>query len=167
MVSSSTGASARSPGGRGERPGHAPGAGVLIATGSFGPQLPASRVAGALARGLHAAGMPTPDLAPMASPRRRGSRLNELLDALAFDARMRGARALIIGERRLHKRTLADSVAFELATRARQAGVPAYGVTAENRLDLFDARMLDLQAIVQAADERALARAARRLATLI
>ncbi len=65
----------------------------------------------------------------------------------------------MIAEPRLHEQTLAGSVAFEIATRARQGGVPAYAVTGENLLDSFDARILDLQTIIEARDS---SRAARR-----
>ena len=80
---------------------------------------------------------------------------------------MRSARAVILGEQRLRERTLAGSVTFEIASRARQAGVPAYAVTAQNRLDSFDARILDLQVILEASGPRALERAGRRLAELL
>jgi glycerate kinase len=59
------------------------------------------------------------------------------------------------------------SAVFEIATRARQAGVPAYAVAGENALSLFDARILDLQVILQARDTRALRRAGEKLAGLI
>ena len=81
-----------------------------------------------------------------------------------FDARMRRARAVVLAEWRLEERTLAGSPAFEIATRARQAGVPAYALTATNGLSPFDARILDLQAILEASTPRALQAAARRLA---
>jgi hypothetical protein len=45
--------------------------------------------------------------------------------------------------------------------------VPAYAVTAHNRLDRFDARILDLQAIVEGSEARSLRAAGRRLADLI
>jgi hypothetical protein len=45
--------------------------------------------------------------------------------------------------------------------------VPAYAVTATNRLSAFDARMLDLQVILEASTARALQAAARRLAKLV
>ncbi len=89
-----------------------------------------------------------------------------LLDEVDFDRRMRAARAVVIAVALLQERALAGSLAFEIATRARQAGVPCYAVAGENRLDPFDARILDLQAILQAADERALVAAGRRLAEL-
>jgi hypothetical protein len=45
--------------------------------------------------------------------------------------------------------------------------VPAYAVTAENGLDCFDARILDLQVILEAGSARALTAAGTRLAELI
>jgi hypothetical protein len=128
-------------------------------------------VAEAIARGLRAGGMPAADVCPLDIARRGGAQsararreLFEQLQTLGFDERMRRARALIVAERRLQEPTLERSAAFELATRARQAGVPAYAVTAENRLDCFDARILDLQLILVASTPRALAAAGRKLA---
>jgi glycerate kinase len=79
----------------------------------------------------------------------------------------RGRRSSRVAQARLREDTLAGSAAFELATRARQAGVPAFGITAENRLDSLDARILDLQAILEASTARALEAAGRKLASLI
>jgi glycerate kinase len=59
------------------------------------------------------------------------------------------------------------SAVFEIATRARQAGVPTYAVAACNDLSLFDARILDLQVILRARDTRALRRAGEKLAGLV
>jgi glycerate kinase len=73
-----------------------------------------------------------------------------VLEELGFDLRMRAARAVIVGERRLDRATLAGRVAGEIATRARQAGVPCHAIVCENAIDRFDARILDLQAIVVA-----------------
>jgi glycerate kinase len=139
----------------------------LIATGSFGPALPAGRVAAALARGLQAGGLPAAELCLLPAELEIGGEVRAGLDALHFDARMRRARAVVLGEWLLEGRTLAGSAAFEIATRARQAGVPAFAVTGENRLDSFDARMLDLQAILTARSTRALAAAGRELARLM
>jgi len=80
---------------------------------------------------------------------------------------MRSARAVVVGAPRLHERTLAGSVTFEIATRARQSGVPAYAVTAENALEPFDARILDLQLVLRAGSSSALAAAGRRLASIV
>ncbi|MGH2917128.1 MAG: glycerate kinase, partial [Solirubrobacteraceae bacterium] len=73
-----------------------------------------------------------------------------ILDALGFDARMRAARAVVVGETRLDAGTLRGRVAGEIATRARQAGVPCHAVVGRSELDRFDARILDLQAILEA-----------------
>ncbi len=128
---------------------------LLLAVCPFGGELEATRVASAIARGVRAAGMAAPDLCPIE-------------DALPadFDTRMRRARAVVLGAKRLEERTLAGSPVFELATRARQAGVPAYAVTAHNALAPFDARILDLQLVIEARDTRGLVAAGRRLATL-
>jgi glycerate kinase len=86
------------------------------------------------------------------------------LGAARYDERMRAARALVVCERSLVPATLAASLAFELATRARQAGVPAFAVCEDNELGSFDARLLDLQAILTARGTRGLRAAGRRLA---
>jgi hypothetical protein len=83
------------------------------------------------------------------------------------DLRLRAARALVVGEPVLDDRTLLRSVAGELATRARQAGVPCHAVTRENHLDRFAARILDLQAIVEGSSDAELEAAGRELAPLI
>jgi len=139
----------------------------LIATGSFGSGLPAARVAAALACGLRAGGLPAADLCPIPAALARSGDVRAGLDSLGLDMRMRRARAVILGEWRLAQETLVGSVAFEIATRARQSGVPTYAVTGENRLEDFDARILDLQTILTARSTRALAAAGRRLARLI
>jgi glycerate kinase len=146
----------------------------LVAAGAFGAGLDAARVAEAIARGLRAGGMPAADVCPLDIAGRDGAQsaqdrreLLERLQALGFEERMRRARALIVAERHLQEPTLERSAAFELATRARQAGVPAYAITRENRLNCFDARILDLQLILVAATPRALAAAGRKLARLL
>jgi glycerate kinase len=138
----------------------------LIVTGAFGAGLPAPRVAAALARGLRAGGLPDPDVCALPADLERDGALRAG-HALRLDLRMRLARCVILGEWQLDERTLAGSAAFEIATRARQSGVPAYAVTGENRLSAFDARMLDLQLILTARSARALTAAGRRLASRI
>jgi glycerate kinase len=130
---------------------------LLIAVEPFGEGLSAERAAAAIGRGLQA-GDPSlgVDLCPI-EPTVPGG----------FDVRMRAARAVVVGAERLDERTLVGSAVFEIATRARQAGVPAYAVTAENHLSLFDARILDLQVILQARDTRALRRAGEKLAGVV
>ncbi len=84
----------------------------------------------------------------------RGARLVAgvpfVLEALDFDMRMRAAHALVVGEDRLDRSTLRGRVTGEVATRARQSGVPCHAVVGADALDRFDARILDLQAIIEA-----------------
>jgi glycerate kinase len=79
-----------------------------------------------------------------------------VLSALGFDARMRAARAVVVGEGRLDATTLEGKIAGEIATRARQAGVPAHAIVGANGLDRFGARILDLQVILEAGTRDAL-----------
>jgi glycerate kinase len=90
-----------------------------------------------------------------------------ILDAVGFDARMRAARAVVTGEGRLDQQSLAGKAVSEVATRARQAGVPCHAIVGERRLDAFDARILDLQAVLEARTEAELEAAGERLAALV
>ncbi len=110
---------------------------VLIAAQDFGKGLDGARVAEAIGRGLTAAG---PEFEADPCP-------IEVLPA-NLDARMRHARAVVIAARHLdHETLLRRDNACEVATRARQAGVPCYAVAARVGLDLFEARILDLQVV--------------------
>ena len=146
---------------------------LLIACAPFGPRLSATTAARAIARGLVDGGLPEPDVCPLpiagagAGGHDSGGELREILEALGFDARMRRARAVVVGAALLEERTLDGSVTFEIATRARQSGVPAYAVTGEDALDAFDARILDLQVILEARSSRGLASAGFKLAQLV
>lgn len=73
-----------------------------------------------------------------------------ILDALSFDARMRAARAVILGEGRIDAQSMDGKITGEIATRARQAGVPCFAIVGTNQLDAFEARMLDLQRVIAA-----------------
>jgi glycerate kinase len=142
---------------------------VLIAMEPFGDGLSAERAGAAIGRGLRA-GDPTLGIDPCPIEPAVGKEhrnVGELLEALDFDARMRAARAVVVGAERLDEHTLLGSATFEIATRARQAGVPAYAVAVENSLNPFDARILDLQVVLQARDTRALRRAGKKLAAVV
>lgn len=139
----------------------------LLVAGAFGGGLSAPDVAAAIARGLRAGGVPAPDIFSINPAHEHGADARAFLDAHDFDARMRRAWAVIVAAAQLREQTLTGSATFEVATRARQAGVPAYAITGENRLAAFDARILDLQLIVEASNARALAGAGRRLAPLL
>lgn len=129
---------------------------VLVAAEGFGARLDADRVAAAVSAGLCHTGVLHADPYP----------LGESLDP-GFDARMKAARAVVIAAPRLDERTLLGSLPFEIATRARQGGVPAYAIARENELVPFDARILDLQVVIRARSERALTQAGVRLAEVI
>jgi glycerate kinase len=73
-----------------------------------------------------------------------------VLDAVGYDTRMRRALAVITGEGSLDRQSLVGKLVSEVATRARQAGVPCHAVVGRNRLDLFEMRILDLQLVVEA-----------------
>jgi len=109
--------------------------------------------AGGLAGGLHAA---------------LGARLESgaafVLEALGTDARMRAARAVVVGEGRLDATTLEGKVAGELAFRARQAGVPCHAIVGSRAIDAFDVRILDLQAVLEATTLEEVERAGSALA---
>jgi glycerate kinase len=73
-----------------------------------------------------------------------------VLAAVDYDARMRAARAVVTGEGRLDRQSLVGKIVSEVATRARQAGVPCHAVVGSNALELFDLRILDLQLVLEA-----------------
>lgn len=129
---------------------------LLVACESFDGELDALQVARAIGRGLCRGNADlSVDLCPV--------------DALPvdFDIRLRGARAVVLAAGHLdHETLIRGGGAFEIATRARQAGVPAYAVTRHNALDLFEMRILDLQAVLEARDAKELEAAGRKLAQL-
>jgi glycerate kinase len=90
-----------------------------------------------------------------------------VLKAIGFDERLRAARAVIVGEGRLDATTLEGLVAGEIATRARQAGVPCHAIVGANAIDRFGARILDLQVILEAGTREELAAAGERLGRML
>ncbi len=90
-----------------------------------------------------------------------------VLDALDFDRRLRASRAVIVGEGRLDATSLHGKIAAEIATRARQQGVPAHAIVGSCALERFDARILDLQEILEAGDEASIEDAAASLVRVI
>jgi glycerate 2-kinase len=90
-----------------------------------------------------------------------------VLDAVAFEQRMRSARAVITGEGKLDQQSLAGKAVSEVATRARQAGVPCFAVVGRRELDSFGMRILDLQAVLEAGTPNELEQAGRALVKLI
>src|SRR5579875_1911739 len=90
-----------------------------------------------------------------------------VLSAVAYDLRMRAARAVITGEGRLDRQSLVGKIVSEVATRARQAGVPCHAVVGSNALDLFDLRILDLQLVLEASTPAELEAAGAELGAAI
>jgi hypothetical protein len=80
---------------------------------------------------------------------------------------MLASRAVVIAVPALAESTLAGSAAFEVATVARQSGVPCYAVAASAELNTFDLRILDLQLVLRARGAVTLRRAGELLAELI
>ncbi len=141
---------------------------VLVLAGPLGGRLDGERAGAALARGLEAEERLECDICALRTDLgTRSEDASKTLDGVDFDRRMRAARALVIVCSRLDDRTLAGSIAFEAATRARQSGVPAYAVAGHNALDPFEARIVDLQTVLQASTARALSVAGKELATIV
>lgn len=140
---------------------------VLLAGAQLGGVASAQRALDAISGGLEDAGLPGPDVCALPEGIGQGPELQALLDELRFDARMRSARALILVVGSLREQELAGSAAFELATRARQAGVPCYAIARESRLNAFDMRIMDLQLVLEARTPNALLKASKKLAELV
>jgi glycerate kinase len=90
-----------------------------------------------------------------------------ILDRLDFDRRMRAARCVVTGEGQLDQQSLAGKAISEVATRARQAGVPCHAIVGRRALDAFGLRILDLQAVSEASTLRQIEGAARRMGGVI
>jgi glycerate 2-kinase len=90
-----------------------------------------------------------------------------VLNAIGYDARMRAARAVVTGEGRLDRTSLVGKAVSEVATRARQAGVPCHAVVGANALEPFDARILDLQLVLEAGTLEQLEAAGAQIGELI
>ncbi len=87
-----------------------------------------------------------------------------VLDMVGFDERMRGAAFVVTGEGRIDRQTLQGKIVGEVATRCRQAGVACHAVVGARGLDAFEARILDLSTITEAATLDELEAAGRALA---
>ena len=133
---------------------------ALVAPAAFEGTFTAAEVAAAIARGLRAGGQPALEL-----PLPDGG--GEVLDAIGFDAAMRGARYVVTGEGRIDEETLAGNLVGEVATRCRQAGVGCHAVVGAELLDLFGERVLDIGSVRSARTLEELERAGRDLAQVL
>jgi glycerate kinase len=92
-----------------------------------------------------------------------------VLDAVGFDALAHDAFAVVTGEGRLDEQTIGGKLLFEVATRARQGGVPCYAVVGQDNLDAFEHRLMNVEVEAASrngtvASERDVEQAARRVA---
>jgi glycerate 2-kinase len=86
-----------------------------------------------------------------------------VLDAIGFDARMRGAAFVVTGEGSLDEQTLQGKIVGELATRCRQGGVPCHAIVGRNRMAPFGERIIDLASVTEASTLAELRRAGAAL----
>jgi len=86
-----------------------------------------------------------------------------VLDQMDFTERMRASRAVITGEGSLDRQTLLGKAVGEVATRARQAGVPCHAIVGRKVMTEFDARILDFESVVEAGSVEDVAEVAERL----
>lgn len=90
-----------------------------------------------------------------------------VLDQVDFPARMRASRAVITGEGSLDRQTLLGKAVGEVATRARQAGVPCHAIVGRMEMTEFDARILDFESVTEAGSANDVADAAERLVAVL
>ena len=139
---------------------------ALLACEAFSARLKAGAVAAALADGLTDGGAPPPDAVEL--PPGGGDReAAAWLERESFHTRMLAARAVVVAVPALSADTLAGSAAFEVATLARQSGVPCYAVAASVHLNAFDLRILDLQVVLRARGPSGLRSTGERLARMV
>ncbi len=90
-----------------------------------------------------------------------------VLDALGFDARLRAAQAVILGEGRLDDQTRQGKVVDEAAARALAAGVPCHAIVGQDALGPAGTRGLGLGRVLTATTLGELQQQARTLATVL
>jgi glycerate kinase len=73
-----------------------------------------------------------------------------VLDAIGFDALMRGSAFVVTGEGSLDEQTLEGKIVGEVATRCRQGGVTCHAIVGRNQLDPFGQRIIDLASVTEA-----------------
>ena len=86
-----------------------------------------------------------------------------VLDTLGFDARAHVSRAVVTGEGRLDRQSLAGKAMGEVAVRCRQRGVPCHAVVGSDALPPFEHRLLDLATVDEATTLAEIEAAARAL----
>jgi glycerate 2-kinase len=90
-----------------------------------------------------------------------------VLDALGFDARAHASRAVVTGEGRLDRQTLAGKAVGEVAVRCRQRGIPCHAVVGSDGLPPFEHRLLDLATVDEGTTLNEIEAAARSLGEVL
>jgi glycerate kinase len=90
-----------------------------------------------------------------------------VLDRANFTRRMLASRAVITGEGALDSQTLLGKAAGEVATRARQSGVPCHAIVGRMAMTRFDARILDFESVLEAGSPAKITDATKALARLL
>jgi glycerate kinase len=132
---------------------------ILLAPDAFTGSYSSREVAEALQRGLERSGQPA-EIFPLTDA---GAGALSVLDVAGYESRMRRALAVITGAGLLDRRSLVGTLLSDVATRARQTGVPCHAVVGRNRIDQFDLRILDLQMVIEAGPLDEISAAAARI----
>jgi glycerate 2-kinase len=74
---------------------------------------------------------------------------------------------VVTGEGKLDQQSLVGKAVSEVATRARQAGVPCHAVVGTRELERMGTRVLDLEHVLEASTLAEIEAAGRTLAALI
>lgn len=90
-----------------------------------------------------------------------------VLDQIGFTPRLLASRAVITGEGSLDRQTLLGKAVGEVATRARQNGVPCHAIVGRMVMTEFDARILDFESHTEAGTPAAIADATERLVAVL
>jgi glycerate kinase len=73
-----------------------------------------------------------------------------VLDVLGFDARLRDADAVVVGEGRLDAQSVMGKIVGEIAARASTAGVPLHAIVGTSKIDGEVAAKTDLRSVTEA-----------------
>ena len=141
---------------------------VIVVATAFPARLSAARVAAALQHGLSSgAGAWVLDAWTVAEHHNGVKPLTDDCDPRSFAQRLHAARALVLAAADSFEELQPSDAIFDLATDARQGGIPAYAVCARTDTDPFTARVMDLQVVLAARSTPQLIAAGRTLAALV
>jgi glycerate 2-kinase len=87
-----------------------------------------------------------------------------VLDVIGFDARVRAASAVVVGEGRLDRQSVMGKIVGEIAGRADAAGVPLHAIVGQAQIDLATTAQVDLRSVTEATTLAELESAGERLA---